>query len=78
MLKKRPSERCGAIRRTHGATDIDSSVIRSHPYFSVELSDESATEGGIDWETLLEEKACIVPVLDNSEDTSYFDDRTDR
>ncbi|XP_074642526.1 microtubule-associated serine/threonine-protein kinase 2-like isoform X2 [Tubulanus polymorphus] len=33
---------------------------------------------GLDWDGLLRQKAEFVPSLDNEEDTSYFDTRTDR
>ncbi|XP_064625162.1 microtubule-associated serine/threonine-protein kinase 3-like isoform X3 [Lineus longissimus] len=33
---------------------------------------------GLDWDSLLRQKAEFVPSLDNEEDTSYFDSRTDR
>jgi hypothetical protein len=81
MLRKSPKDRLGAVYRAQcGATDINSTSIKNHPFFTIPLGDDE--EGGvdmcIDWAGLLEEKACIVPVLDDPEDTSYFDDRTDR
>lgn len=33
---------------------------------------------GVDWTSLLRQKAEFVPQLDNDEDTSYFDSRCDR
>ena len=33
---------------------------------------------GVDWNSLLRQKAEFVPQLDNEEDTSYFDSRIDR
>lgn len=36
--------------------------VKDHPYFC-----------GLDWTSLLRQKAEFVPQLDNEEDTSYFD-----
>lgn len=47
---------------TGGAQDV-----KEHQYFS-----------GLDWNSLLRQKAEFVPQLDHEEDTSYFDSRTDR
>ncbi|KAL0276514.1 UNVERIFIED_CONTAM: hypothetical protein PYX00_004073 [Menopon gallinae] len=41
--------------------------VKEHQYFS-----------GVDWNSLLRQKAEFVPQLDHEEDTSYFDSRTDR
>ncbi|XP_054281549.1 microtubule-associated serine/threonine-protein kinase 3-like isoform X2 [Macrosteles quadrilineatus] len=41
--------------------------VKDHPYFN-----------GVDWNSLLRQKAEFVPQLDNEEDTSYFDTRLDR
>ncbi|XP_044740959.1 microtubule-associated serine/threonine-protein kinase 2 isoform X2 [Chrysoperla carnea] len=41
--------------------------VKEHAYFN-----------GLDWNSLLRQKAEFVPQLDNDEDTSYFDSRTDR
>ncbi|XP_022915155.2 microtubule-associated serine/threonine-protein kinase 3 isoform X1 [Onthophagus taurus] len=41
--------------------------VKEHCYFS-----------GLDWNSLLRQKAEFVPQLDNDEDTSYFDSRIDR
>ncbi|KAJ1531101.1 hypothetical protein ONE63_005926 [Megalurothrips usitatus] len=41
--------------------------VKDHPYFC-----------GLDWTSLLRQKAEFVPQLDNEEDTSYFDTRMDR
>lgn len=41
--------------------------VKDHPYFS-----------GVDWNSLLRQKAEFVPQLDHEEDTSYFDTRVDR
>ena len=45
--------------------------IKEHTFFSQPLEDED----GINWDALLQEKACFVPELDNERDTSYFDKR---
>ncbi|KAL8582089.1 hypothetical protein ACOMHN_004009 [Nucella lapillus] len=39
---------------------------------------EHAFFGGVDWESLLRQKAEFVPQLDDDEDTSYFDSRMER
>ncbi|XP_034251530.1 microtubule-associated serine/threonine-protein kinase 3 isoform X2 [Thrips palmi] len=41
--------------------------VKDHPYFC-----------GLDWTSLLRQKAEFVPQLDNEDDTSYFDTRMDR
>ncbi|XP_039297809.1 microtubule-associated serine/threonine-protein kinase 3 [Nilaparvata lugens] len=41
--------------------------VKEHPYFD-----------GMDWNSLLRQKAEFVPQLDHEEDTSYFDTRVDR
>ncbi|KAK9497613.1 hypothetical protein O3M35_004306 [Rhynocoris fuscipes] len=41
--------------------------VKEHPYFH-----------GVDWNSLLRQKAEFVPQLDHEEDTSYFDSRVDR
>ncbi|XP_014680376.1 PREDICTED: microtubule-associated serine/threonine-protein kinase 3-like, partial [Priapulus caudatus] len=41
--------------------------VREHVFFA-----------GLDWDSLLRQKAAFVPQLDNDEDTSYFDTRSDR
>ncbi|RWS07894.1 microtubule-associated serine/threonine-protein kinase 3-like isoform X2 [Dinothrombium tinctorium] len=41
--------------------------VKDHPFF-----------GAINWDALLRQKAEFIPRLDNDEDTSYFDTRTDR
>ncbi|XP_046406823.1 microtubule-associated serine/threonine-protein kinase 3 isoform X10 [Ischnura elegans] len=41
--------------------------VKEHPYFI-----------GVDWNSLLRQKAEFVPQLDDEEDTSYFDTRIDR
>lgn len=41
--------------------------VKEHLYFS-----------GLDWNSLLRQKAEFVPQLANEEDTSYFDSRVDR
>ncbi|KAG8336406.1 Microtubule-associated serine/threonine-protein kinase 4 [Homalodisca vitripennis] len=41
--------------------------VKEHPYFH-----------GVNWNSLLRQKAEFVPQLDNEEDTSYFDTRLDR
>ncbi|KAG8238601.1 hypothetical protein J437_LFUL018447 [Ladona fulva] len=41
--------------------------VKEHPYFN-----------GVDWNSLLRQKAEFVPQLDDEEDTSYFDTRIDR
>ncbi|XP_018914749.1 microtubule-associated serine/threonine-protein kinase 2 isoform X2 [Bemisia tabaci] len=41
--------------------------VKEHPYFY-----------GVDWNSLLRQKAEFVPQLENDEDTSYFDSRLDR
>ncbi|CAH1393247.1 unnamed protein product [Nezara viridula] len=41
--------------------------VKEHPYFL-----------GVDWNSLLRQKAEFVPQLENDEDTSYFDSRVDR
>ncbi|XP_077548948.1 microtubule-associated serine/threonine-protein kinase 3-like isoform X5 [Haemaphysalis longicornis] len=41
--------------------------VKEHPFF-----------GDVDWDSLLRQKAEFVPHLENDEDTSYFDTRTDR
>lgn len=41
--------------------------VKEHPFF-----------GDVDWDSLLRQKAEFVPHLENEEDTSYFDTRTDR
>ena len=45
---------------TQGAQEV-----KEHVFFS-----------SVDWETLLRQKAEFVPQLDNEEDTSYFDSKT--
>ncbi|KRT79224.1 phosphotransferase, partial [Oryctes borbonicus] len=39
---------------------------------------ENVYFNGLDWDSLLRQKAEFVPQLDNDEDTSYFDSRIDR
>ncbi|XP_075218938.1 microtubule-associated serine/threonine (MAST) protein kinase dop [Lycorma delicatula] len=41
--------------------------VKEHPYFA-----------GVDWNSLLRQKAEFIPQLDHEEDTSYFDTRMDR
>lgn len=41
--------------------------VKEHPFF-----------GDVDWDSLLRQKAEFVPHLEDEEDTSYFDTRTDR
>lgn len=41
--------------------------VKEHPYFC-----------GVDWNSLLRQKAEFVPQIDHEEDTSYFDTRMDR
>ncbi|XP_023711287.1 microtubule-associated serine/threonine-protein kinase 3 isoform X7 [Cryptotermes secundus] len=41
--------------------------VKEHPYFF-----------GVDWNSLLRQKAEFVPQIDHEEDTSYFDTRVDR
>nr|CAD7196037.1 unnamed protein product [Timema douglasi] len=41
--------------------------VKEHPYFD-----------GVDWNSLLRQKAEFVPQIDHEEDTSYFDTRMDR
>ncbi|KAK7861662.1 hypothetical protein R5R35_006574 [Gryllus longicercus] len=41
--------------------------VKEHPYFM-----------GVDWNSLLRQKAEFVPQIDHEEDTSYFDTRMDR
>jgi microtubule-associated serine/threonine kinase len=41
--------------------------VKQHPYLD-----------SMDWDSLLRYKAEFIPQLDNDEDTSYFDTRTDR
>lgn len=41
--------------------------VKAHPFFD-----------GLDWNSLLRQKAGFVPQLDDDNDTSYFDTRTDR
>ena len=50
---------------TGGAGGADE--VKSHPFFS-----------GLDWNSLLRQKAGFVPQLDDENDTSYFDTRADR
>mmetsp|Transcript_21924 Transcript_21924/g.65566 ORF Transcript_21924/g.65566 Transcript_21924/m.65566 type:complete len:607 (-) Transcript_21924:77-1897(-) len=79
MLRKKPHERLGAVHRAaRGATDIECSAIKTHPFFFITLEDEGGVDSCVDWECIQEEKACIVPVLEDRDDTSYFDDRADR
>jgi len=40
--------------------------VKEHPYFN-----------GLDWTSLLRQKAEFVPQLADEEDTSYFDSKTD-
>jgi len=47
---------------SHGAIEV-----KNHPYFT-----------SLHWDQLLRQKAEFVPQLDNEEDTSYFDTRSDR
>ena len=53
----------------NGADDV-----KEHSFFAITIEDED----GINWDELLQEKACFVPDLDDDLDTSYFDDRQDR
>jgi hypothetical protein len=81
MLRKAPVNRLGAVRRAslgEDAADVDCTAIKEHPFFKLRLEDEGGVDEGVDWSRLLYERACIVPVLDSPEDTSYFDNRTDR
>ena len=47
--------------------------VKEHRFFSPTLSDDV-----IDWDFLLQEKACFVPLIEDDQDTSYFDDRRER
>ncbi|RWS31173.1 microtubule-associated serine/threonine-protein kinase 3-like isoform X2 [Leptotrombidium deliense] len=46
---------------------VGSAEVKDHRFF-----------GPINWDALLRQKAEFIPQLDNDEDTSYFDTRTDR
>jgi hypothetical protein len=48
--------------------------IKEHVFFEKAIEDESR----IDWDALLQDKACFVPEVEDENDTSYFDDRSDR
>ena len=48
--------------------------VKEHDFFSLPIENEN----GIDWDILLQEKACFVPELESADDTSYFDDRKGR
>ena len=48
--------------------------IKEHEFFDKALDDEDR----IDWDALLQSKACFVPELEDENDTSFFDDRKDR
>jgi microtubule-associated serine/threonine kinase len=50
------------------------SYVKEHMFFSEAIEDED----GINWDELLQEKACFVPDLEDDLDTSYFDNRRDR
>ncbi|EDV23341.1 uncharacterized protein TRIADDRAFT_57859 [Trichoplax adhaerens] len=52
---------------TRLGTTTDSTEVKEHELFQ-----------DIDWASLLRQKVEFVPELDNEEDTSYFDPRTDR
>ena len=84
LLEKRPALRLGSAGQ-HGQPVVgvgtlveDINQIKTHPFFQLRLEDNGCVDPGIAWDSLLVEKACIVPTLDHSLDTSYFDDRTSR
>merc|ERR1719500_1518623 len=64
LLQQNPLDRLG----TEGACEV-----KEHEYFC----DEGATVP-VDWTSLLRMKADFIPELEDEEDTSYFDTRTDR
>lgn len=53
------------LARLGGVGDADE--LKAHPFFA-----------DVDWGGLLRQKAEFVPILDNDEDTSYFETRSDR
>merc|ERR1719210_635972 len=64
LLQQNPLDRLG----TGGACEV-----KEHEYFC----DEGATVP-VDWTSLLRMKADFIPELEDEDDTSYFDTRTDR
>ena len=48
--------------------------IKEHEFFDRVIDGEDR----IDWDALLQSKACFVPELEDENDTSFFDDRKDR
>ena len=69
LLQQNPLDRLG----TGGAFEV-----KEHYYFSG--GDFGGTGGGssVDWTSLLRMKADFIPQLEDEDDTSYFDSRTER
>ena len=51
----------------NSCNDVPFSQVKEHHYFI-----------GLDWNSLLRMKADFIPQLEDDEDTSYFDERSDR
>lgn len=83
LLKKDPAQRLpipnDMLAEDALSTYIGVDQIKMHPFFNLRFAGESGElEPSIDWDRLLEEKACFVPELEGELDTRYFDDRKDR
>ena len=82
LLIKDPEQRLGTqclhSDMAYGGNSSSVDEIKYHPFFERSFEDDGEVEPAIDWDELLEEKACFVPQLDNEMDTSYFDTREDR
>lgn len=63
LLQQNPRDRLG----TGGGGGGGAADVKAHPFFD-----------GLDWNSLLRQKAGFVPQLDDENDTSYFDTRADR
>eukprot|EP00042_Codosiga_hollandica_P050089 m.591437 g.591437 ORF g.591437 m.591437 type:complete len:1419 (+) comp58016_c0_seq1:169-4425(+) len=75
LLEKDPDNRLGTVtEEVDGLAIPGATYVKEHEFFSMSFEDE----GWIDFDALLQEKACFVPVMDDELDTSYFDDRSDR
>eukprot|EP00035_Acanthoeca_spectabilis_P023708 m.450529 g.450529 ORF g.450529 m.450529 type:complete len:1575 (-) comp20015_c0_seq1:43-4767(-) len=76
LLQKEPSDRLGSTD-TYQLIIDETFDIKNHPFFENRLpTDEEGVVDEIDWDGLLEEQACFIPVLDDETDVSYFDDRS--
>ncbi len=76
LLDKNPESRLGAITIDPSDDSVlpGATFVKEHEFFDLTIDDE----GFIDFDALLQDKACFVPVIEDELSNSYFDDRSDR